>query len=139
MALFDAELIIEAQTKEEEHTFELDRLELPEGMDVPTLTITITKEIREKARNAKRRFSNIKFHYEGKQASGELIDQPEDYCRVILQKAYKDSSGLFENNKKAALLALIDQKETFAKYIASLLMEFFAGEDIIRDDEEEKN
>lgn len=132
--MFDADAILEKQKATEIKKIVLDRLDLPEDMEPPVLKLKITQDVKRRARQAKRRHNNIQGGFEGGRAIWTPIDEPEKYVEAILNLCFDGIEGLFNGETpkeiaKKAFLVLINDKEKTVKYIASLLMALFEGQD----------
>jgi hypothetical protein len=137
MALFSAAAIL--ADEKEERVIELDFFDLPEGQDIPTITIEISNRTREAVRKAADRHSNVLIQYSKGRPVGKLVNRPDEYCREVLDAAYLDSEGLVDNPSKEVILKLLKREPRLAKELASKLMETFEHSDLYQDEEDEKN
>lgn len=138
MALFDASAILADVT--EEKIIECDFFVLPEGVDVPTLTIEINNKIRKLAKDSEsKNCGDIRIDYgrKGKDPHGIIVNNRERYCKDILEVSYIDSSGLFEQPSKKAVLALLGKEPTFTRRLSAKLIELFGNSEQYTDDEDE--
>jgi len=136
--LFDVQDIL--NDTEAPKVIALDFFVLPEGTDVPTLTIILNDVTRNIFKQASHKYSGIKDkvrYYRDKGVGATLNSNPEKFCLMILDVAYKESQGLFEKPSKDGVLALIRKKAKFARLLASKLVEVFEDDDMFRTNEEE--
>jgi hypothetical protein len=108
-----------------------------------TVTIEVTDKLREAYRNAdaKYRFAPRYRFQKGSQVPiGELVNDPVQFCKELLQIGYKDSENLIDKPSKQAVLALLNKEYRFAKTLASKLVDVFERDDLFQDEEDaEKN
>lgn len=139
MALFDVDAIL--SDEQELKTIICDFFDLPEGVDVPTVTVEITGKTRELYSTSVSRYNNLKIRYrKGKEPEGVIINEPIKFCHDILNGAYIDSDGLFEAPSKKAILALVKKQPKFAKALSGKLMDAFESSTLYKEEEDdEKN
>jgi hypothetical protein len=141
MALFNAAELLE--DKPEPKTIVCDFFKIPEGIEYPTITIEMSDKLRDAYRkaDAKYRFApRYTFEKGSRIPTGELSNDPVQFCLEILKVGYKDSEGLIDKPSRKAILALIRRELGFAKKLATKLVELFEHDELFLDEEEiEKN
>lgn len=137
--LFDVEDIL--TDREEQKVLTLDFFELPEGMEIPTLTVKINEVTRNAFKQATKKYSGIKdrVSYSSKGVAAVLTNDPERFCIMVLQSAYEDSSGFFEHPTKEAIIKLCEKEAKFVRRLASMLVEAFEHNELFKKDEEEED
>jgi len=138
MALFNVNDIL--ADIEETVKILLDCFVIPDGEDIPTISILVNNKARKTAAESLSKNSGIRLQYrKGNQPpEGVLVDNPVKYCQDVLEECYADSSGLLDMPSKKAVLALLSKQPKFAKVLASKLMKVFESSELYKEAEDDE-